>query len=259
MIQLEAFDHEQRASTTSPSSLLRTVRIDERDSDVRGLSLPTPRVHIVVRFGPAIRGVEVHALGVRQQIRRKIVRAGQRTIVAGLRLGAAVDALGVSAAALGQHVVSIEALWGSSAAARLTDQLAAAATTTAAARILQDAVAARVRSPTLSTAALLVRRTTQLLREHSVTDVAALVGVSDRHLRRTFVDVVGVGPKQVAQLQRFRRAVRLARAAPHEQWAATAVDAGYYDHSHLIAAFRQFAGTTPTALLAELRASHLLG
>jgi AraC-like DNA-binding protein len=54
---------------------------------------------------------------------------------------------------------------------------------------------------------------------------------------------------------RFRRADAALRAAPAEiDWAGLAGECGYYDQSHLIHEFRQFAGETPQAF-ARLRAA----
>ena len=52
--------------------------------------------------------------------------------------------------------------------------------------------------------------------------MADSLGVSERHLRRVFRDVTGVGPKTFAKLARFRHAVRDARAEPHPNWARIA-------------------------------------
>ena len=75
----------------------------------------------------------------------------------------------------------------------------------------------------------------------SVNAVALDLGVSERHLRRVFLETVGVGPKKFAQLTRFRRAVHAAREEGHASWARIAADAGYYDQAHLITEFRAIA------------------
>ena len=91
------------------------------------------------------------------------------------------------------------------------------------------------------------------LQDTRLSIVADELGVSERHLRRVFLETVGLGPKAFARLARFRRAVRIARAAKGEQaWAEIASATGYYDQAHLIAEFRDIAGTTPRALLREL-------
>jgi AraC-like DNA-binding protein len=82
--------------------------------------------------------------------------------------------------------------------------------------------------------------------------VAVQLGVSERSLRRSFGEAVGMSPKAFAKLARFHRALRAARE--HGSWARIAAGAGYYDQAHLIADFRAIAGVTPRALLGEVRA-----
>jgi len=74
--------------------------------------------------------------------------------------------------------------------------------------------------------------------------VAAEAGVSRQHLARAFAYHVGVSPKTFARVMRFRRALALARRG-NQVWADLAVELGYFDQSHLIAEFREFAGETP--------------
>jgi AraC-like DNA-binding protein len=58
---------------------------------------------------------------------------------------------------------------------------------------------------------------------------------------------VGVSPKQFARIVRFQRALRVAKHGA--SWSTVATEAGYYDQAHLIAEFRELAGTTPAAFL----------
>lgn len=85
------------------------------------------------------------------------------------------------------------------------------------------------------------------------------VGCGGRHLAVRFRAELGLTPKSTARLLRFQRAyATLARDlvpgpgadAPADPagWAELAVRCGYYDQSHLIRDFREFAGTTPAAL-----------
>jgi AraC-like DNA-binding protein len=76
----------------------------------------------------------------------------------------------------------------------------------------------------------------------SIDGVASAAGVSRQHLARAFAYHVGVSPKTFARVMRFRRALTL---AGRRDWAGLAAELGYFDQSHLIADFREFAGTTP--------------
>ena len=79
----------------------------------------------------------------------------------------------------------------------------------------------------------------------SVDEVAHEVNLSRQHLRRRFLRQVGVAPKTLARVIRFQRLVASIRRDANLSWAAAAADTGYFDQSHLIADFRDFAGTTP--------------
>lgn len=74
--------------------------------------------------------------------------------------------------------------------------------------------------------------------------VAAAAGVTRQHLARAFAYHVGVSPKTFARVMRFRRALKLA-CKGKQAWADLAAELGYFDQSHLIAEFREFAGETP--------------
>ncbi|HEX6640930.1 MAG TPA: helix-turn-helix domain-containing protein [Thermoanaerobaculia bacterium] len=72
------------------------------------------------------------------------------------------------------------------------------------------------------------------------------LGISRQHLARQFLHHVGVSPKTFARVMRFR-ALTDGIDANEVDWADAAVAHGYYDQSHLIAEFRELAGTTPDA------------
>jgi len=76
-----------------------------------------------------------------------------------------------------------------------------------------------------------------------VETIARELGISRQHLARQFLHHVGVSPKTFARVMRFRRVLESA----HDDWADVAARHGYYDQSHLIADFREFAGGTPGA------------
>src|SRR5206468_2173450 len=76
----------------------------------------------------------------------------------------------------------------------------------------------------------------------SIESVAEMSGVSRQHLARAFAHHVGVTPKTFARVMRFRRAMELGK---RQLWAEVAAELGYFDQSHLIADFREFAGETP--------------
>ena len=76
---------------------------------------------------------------------------------------------------------------------------------------------------------------------------ARTLGVSERQLRRRFVDAVGYGPKTLARVLRFQRF--LALAGEGEELARLALAAGYADQAHLTRETRRLAGRTPLELV----------
>lgn len=78
-----------------------------------------------------------------------------------------------------------------------------------------------------------------------IDEVAFEAGISRQHLARQFQHHVGVSPKTLARVMRFRRVVDELSGDP--DWADLAAKYGYYDQSHLIADFRELAGATPNA------------
>jgi len=86
----------------------------------------------------------------------------------------------------------------------------------------------------------------------SIDSVASEAGVSRQHLARAFAYHVGLTPKMFARVIRFRRTLALARKYPLG-WADLASQLGYFDQSHLIAEFREFAGDTPVPFFLSRR------
>ena len=246
------------APSAASASAVAALLISECDRDRPRVALPRPEVHVIVRFGSSVPGgIDVHALGVRQRAYRKLIRRGHRFVIARLRLGAHEAALGVPVAALANHHVTLDALWGERATRRLLDGLADAPDLVGAATVLERAIAERLlpgRSRPRAGAQLAVAAAARLATA-PVRDVADEMGVSERHLRRLFRETVGVSPKTFARLSRFQRALHAARSDDGARWAGIATAAGYYDQAHLIADFRALTGATPQALLRELDAA----
>lgn len=249
--------HRDRLAPSAPAaSVVAALLVDEFDRDTALVSIPRPEFHVIARFGPSARGgLDVHAFGPRDRAHRKLIRGGQRAVTARLRLGATEAVFGVPASAIAGRTVPLEELWGEVATRRLCDRLVAARSTRDAAAIVESAIGGRVAcvDPTSAVPrAGLALEAAARLASTSIKAVAVELGVSDRHLRRVFHEVIGVSPKAFAKLARFRRALTAARANRAASWARIAAGAGYYDQAHLIAEFRAIAGATPRALLGEL-------
>ena len=79
----------------------------------------------------------------------------------------------------------------------------------------------------------------------SVTRLTEHFGVTERKLERLFNKSVGVSPKLFSRIVRFRNVVRQIEAADSPDLLDTALEFGYYDQSHMIRDFNEFAGTSP--------------
>lgn len=75
------------------------------------------------------------------------------------------------------------------------------------------------------------------------------VGWSQGHFIRQFRHELGVSPKVLARMLRFGRVLEALRRDPGSNLLDVALDAGYYDQSHLNRDVRAFAGITPGALV----------
>lgn len=74
-------------------------------------------------------------------------------------------------------------------------------------------------------------------------------GLTPRTLQRRFADRVGVSPRMLAAVIRFRRVFEALREATTETWSDAAQAAGYFDHPQMARDFRRFVGCTPSAFV----------
>ncbi|WP_028102700.1 AraC family transcriptional regulator [Pseudoduganella violaceinigra] len=194
-----------------------------------------------------------------------------RTVAVRFRPGAASLFLGpLPLAGLADQRADLDQLWGRAAAARLGDALWSVARNDAERLTLlaealyarlavappgaraANALAARAAAAAPAGQALALRAVAALEASGGAVRIdalAAALGVSRQYLAAQFRDHVGLSPKLFARICRFRgaRAAALA-ASPGQQgrdWAALALDSGYFDQSHLIRDFHDFTGASP--------------
>jgi AraC-like DNA-binding protein len=79
--------------------------------------------------------------------------------------------------------------------------------------------------------------------------LAEELGVSGRHLSRSFNADFGIGPKRFARLARFQKLVAERRSG--RPWAEIAFACGLTDQAHLIKEFRDIVGESPTEFFAH--------
>ena len=174
-----------------------------------------------------------------------------------VRLSAlAADSLfGVPAGQLAEQVVDLTELWGR-AAAELVERAAAAASwrdrfgLVEAALLTQASGAAGIDPVLASAHGLLLQRGGDL----SVGELERHTGWSRRRLAVQFREHVGLPPKAMARLARFRRAAHLLGEPGHRSLVSIALSCGYFDQAHFNREFRELASCTPTAYLAQLYA-----
>jgi AraC-like DNA-binding protein len=174
-----------------------------------------------------------------------------RMIGVRFRPGAATSFVDVTATELQRAHVDAADVWRDTSS--LCDQLGSVSRDEAIRAL--DAYLRRIRRDRPN--AILASTATALIeRAHGALSVGALVtalGVNERRLQRVFDDAVGIGPKQVARVTRFRTAVRKVSADRAASLSRIAAETGYADQAHFTRDFVALAGITPTEFRAERR------
>lgn len=249
-------------------------RPDQAPRALREHSLPNGAMHLVVRLdGPPLRlyadaddrigrrHAAATVAGIRDGYCIKDTSAPAASVGAVLRPGAALALFGVSAAELAGLHVALGDLCGS-AADLLVERLAATGDPARRHRVFEGFLRERLRplrglDPQIMQAASRLQRACGA--DDTIAAIAAGGGRSHRHFIAAFRDAVGLAPKRYARVQRFRRLLAVLSATPRPAWAQLAIEHGYFDQSHLIRDFREFAGVSPREYLAApLAAPHHL-
>jgi AraC-like DNA-binding protein len=176
-----------------------------------------------------------------------------RTIVVGIRLrpGAAPGLLRLPASELADRDTPLRELWGAGAdalTAPVIEQPSAAARLAAAAAALAGCLPdAGPIDPMIAAATRWLARQP----EGRIVDLARLLEVGERRLRRRFVAAVGYGPKTFQRVLRLQRVLALAGGSPRPgvTLAALAADAGYADQAHMSRELQALTGRSPGRLL----------
>ncbi|MBL7253648.1 helix-turn-helix domain-containing protein [Paractinoplanes lichenicola] len=227
------------------------------------VQLPDPATALAFRTTTTGQS-DLYVVGPRTRGRYHPVKGVPVCVRLRLRPGVARAVLGVPVHALVDKTLPLTDLWGP-AAAELTESLFAAGDDTPQVlTLMQAAVAGRIRgsapargfstlpiidrTSAMSAGGLLVAAVRAMSTVPRLTDVAAGLGVSERHLRNLFARETGLSPKHYARITRVRRVLDQADAT--HTWAAVADDAGFFDQAHMISDFRSFMGVTPAAYAA---------
>lgn len=177
------------------------------------------------------------------------------TVAVRFKPGAAAAFLATPLHALTDQRADIDLLWGRSAADRLADALwTRELSDRERLALIETQLLERLREAApLAAGGALISRAVGLIDSSAggvrIDDLAAQLGVSRQHLAAQFRTWVGLSPKLYARICRFRRATAALKASPAPDWAGLALDCGYFDQSHLIHDFQEFAGSAPERFL----------
>jgi AraC-like DNA-binding protein len=153
---------------------------------------------------------------------------------------------------LKNRAVALEDLFGRDAS-RLTEALYEAPSWDARFAILDRELAARISRARRPPPAVLCawHRLVASGGRVSIGAIVGEVGCSQRHLIAQFREEIGLSPKTLARVLRFGRAIRVIKEGGGARLSEIAHDCGYYDQAHFSRDFREFAGVTPSELIAS--------
>ncbi len=188
------------------------------------------------------KGGPLLAVGAMTCARVHAVGVGYEALGARFHPGMAREFLRVPGNELTDRSPDLSALWGARGE-RLARRMGAAGDAREAMSLLE----AELPSPEEDSGA--VRRMTLWVVENGgrvrVDDLARWAGLSQRHLRRVFLERTGLSPKMFCRVVRFRGLIeRLTAREAAVGWAERALDSGYYDQSHMANEFRELSGLT---------------
>ena len=224
---------------------------------VRRIEFALPAAVVIINFGPSWRLGDGHAPG-RMQRYGSFIAGMYSTYAISENTGAshclqfnltpigARRIFGVSMHALSERIVDFSDVMGRDGE-RLEMQIAEAADWESRFELLDRFLLQRIGqsrpvSGAVSYAWNCLRRSGGMIPVGALADE---LGWSRKHLASKFNEDVGLAPKTIARLFRFRRVVDRSADDLASCWSDVALEAGYFDQAHLIRDFRQFAGMTP--------------
>ena len=165
--------------------------------------------------------------------------------------GGAAALLGVPLGSLRNAHVALDVLWGAGARL-LRERLCAARDVSRRFQILEAQLCQRLGGAAgsgLEPHPAIPLALAGLACGASVGSVVSRAALSHRRFLELFTAAVGTTPKVFARVCRFRRALGDAAGLPAPDWTRVAVDAGYFDQSHMIREFMELGGCGPSTLL----------
>jgi AraC-like DNA-binding protein len=180
------------------------------------------------------------------------LESGASAGVIGVRFHAAAarPLLGVAMHELTDTRHDLSLLWGSEAG-RLWEEIAELQGTERRVRRAEGLVRRRL-AQSKARRDELVTQCVAALDARDATRVETLVrqsSISARQLERRFRQEVGLPPRLLSSILRFRRIFDVLEHEQPARWVQAALAAGYFDQAHMIRDFRRFAGCTPREYL----------
>ncbi len=79
----------------------------------------------------------------------------------------------------------------------------------------------------------------------SIKELCQAANISNKHLISLFNKKVGLSPKLIYRINKFKKVIDLIEKKPQVNWPEIAFECHYYDQAHLINDFKHFSGTSP--------------
>jgi|CXWL01.1.fsa_nt_gi AraC-like DNA-binding protein len=79
----------------------------------------------------------------------------------------------------------------------------------------------------------------------AIDDLAYQLNIGRRHLERKFISNVGIRPKLLSRITRFRNTLNLIEHKQFTSLTMVAYEGGFYDQAHFIRDFKEFTGLNP--------------
>ena len=86
--------------------------------------------------------------------------------------------------------------------------------------------------------------------------IAGMACMSIRNFERKCKERLGMPAKMYARIARFHKAYKIIESRPKISWTDLTYEVGYYDQTHFIKDFKEFARLTPTLIHKELSEEH---
>lgn len=182
------------------------------------------------------------------QSRYFVLESSQQAFVAGVhfRPGGAAPFFDLPLSEIMDRHVSLEHLWGSKAN-ELRQRLQEARTPASLFALLEGALLERLREVPMHYGLVVdaIQKLSASPISVSVRDISDATGYSRKRFIRLFHNYVGLTPKLFLRVQRFQWFLDQISPGSNMDWARVALDAGYFDQSHMIRDFRAFTGVSP--------------